>query len=508
MTSDMTKKSAQLILLLSICLSFVVAFVFSWDRLGIQFSLSMLFAVLVIGYTSWQTKKKLDPFAVITLVLLAAISLFVSVRASPLMTFLNISFSLGALLVALKTITGFHLTKLKHYFSVLWEVPLASLASFAEVPQLANVRLSRSLTPTQTHVVRGVAIALPLLFVFGLLFAAADAVFADLFAGLVDIELSLSADVWARLIAFVSLFVLSAGGLAYAFLLKLNTTKASSKISALKERSIELSIVLGSLNALFLVFLIIQAAYLFGGREVVLDGGLTYAEYGRRGFFELLAVATLTFAIVYRARNYLQARELQWPRMLSLILIVQVGVVMISALKRLSLYEEVFGFTILRFYSHSFIFYLAAAFALLALMLVRRGTEQGLLRSLFVGFGVYLLILNVLSPDAFIARQNLDRFAETGKYDATYGSDLSVDAFEQKVEALQRVDDSETTTQLAELQKVVCLDQVLLQSEESWSTTNFAREAARDRIAELDTDYCAASSDSFQRLYDERQDRR
>jgi hypothetical protein len=51
---------------------------------------------------------------------------------------------------------------------------------------------------------------------------------------------------------------------------------------------VELSIVLGLLDILFLAFVLVQFRYLFGGAELVrVSTSLTYAEYARRGFFEL-----------------------------------------------------------------------------------------------------------------------------------------------------------------------------------------------------------------------------
>ena len=60
---------------------------------------------------------------------------------------------------------------------------------------------------------------------------------------------------------------------------------------------VELGIVLGLLDVLFLAFVLVQFRYLFGGAELVqVSATLTYAEYARRGFFELVAVAALLAA--------------------------------------------------------------------------------------------------------------------------------------------------------------------------------------------------------------------
>ena len=56
---------------------------------------------------------------------------------------------------------------------------------------------------------------------------------------------------------------------------------------------------LGVLDALFLAFVAVQATVLFGGHRHVLETeGLTYAEYARQGFWQLLWVSALTLLVL------------------------------------------------------------------------------------------------------------------------------------------------------------------------------------------------------------------
>ena len=49
---------------------------------------------------------------------------------------------------------------------------------------------------------------------------------------------------------------------------------------------------LGPIAILFLAFLVVQPRYLFGGRAVVMGtADLSFAEYARHGFFELVTVS-------------------------------------------------------------------------------------------------------------------------------------------------------------------------------------------------------------------------
>ena len=66
---------------------------------------------------------------------------------------------------------------------------------------------------------------------------------------------------------------------------------------------------LALLNTLFLIFVGVQFAVLFGGHDRVLETtGLTYAEYARSGFWQLLVVTGLTFVVIATAWRFAEVR--------------------------------------------------------------------------------------------------------------------------------------------------------------------------------------------------------
>jgi hypothetical protein len=135
-------------------------------------------------------------------------------------------------------------------------------------------------------VTRGVFLAVPLLLVFGGLFAAADAVFETLIVELFGFDVvELFGPVFLTLF-----FAWIVAGLLWVALLASNPESlAFPRPTALSLGIVETSVVLGLLDALFLAFVAVQVCYLFGGAERVVETtGLTYAEYARRGFFDLV----------------------------------------------------------------------------------------------------------------------------------------------------------------------------------------------------------------------------
>jgi len=110
---------------------------------------------------------------------------------------------------------------------------------------------------------------------------------------------------------------------------------------------------------------------------------------------------------------------------------------MVSAFTRLTLYEEAYRFTILRFYSHAFIILLAAVYCLLLYKIYKDKRENAFAFRGFILVASFLVIMNFFNPEAFIARRNIERFTDTGNLDIFYLSRLSDDALPDMVKALE-----------------------------------------------------------------------
>jgi len=225
---------------------------------------------------------------------------------------------------------------------------------------------------------------------------------------------------------------------------------------------------------LFFLFILVQLAYLFGGTSNISAQGFTYAEYARKGFFELIAVAVIAFAMLWTAdrtvtkTSHDHARSFQ---LLSAALIAQVLLIMVSAFKRLYLYEQAYGFTALRLYSHIFVVFLAVIFVLLLIKILRNWAEHTFVFPAFIAAVLFLAGLNLFNPDAFIARQNLDRFHQTGKLDGAYLGSLSPDARFEINEAL-----GATTGQThADIEAALQASALPIEHSKNWQSWNYSR---------------------------------
>jgi hypothetical protein len=205
--------------------------------------------------------------------------------------------------------------------------------------------------------------------------------------------------------------------------------------------TVEVSIVLGLVNLLFLSFVIVQIPYLFGGMELVQNTpDFKLAEYARRGFGELVAVAALVLPILLCGQWLIRkdARPAQMIfRVLAGIQIVLLFVIMASAVQRLVLLTGNLGYgmTTVRLYPLIFMSWLAIVFIWFAAT-VLRGYRQyfawGALWSAFFVIGA----AHVLNPDEFIARTNVALMRQGREFDARYNADLRGDATPVLIEAL------------------------------------------------------------------------
>jgi hypothetical protein len=194
----------------------------------------------------------------------------------------------------------------------------------------------------------------------------------------------------------------------------------------------EVGTVLVVVDLLFGTFVLVQFRYLFGGAGLVQGlTGLTYAEYARQGFFQLVTVAALSLPLLLGADALLGRRDpasLRRFRLLAGVMLVLLDVMLASALWRMRLYTAEYGLTELRLYTTAFMGWLVLVFAWFGATVLRgRPARFGfgaIAAALFV-----LGTLNLVNPDALIAASNLSRAGTGRAVDALYLAELSADAY-------------------------------------------------------------------------------
>ena len=279
-----------------------------------------------------------------------------------------------------------------------------------------------------TSVLVGVLLAMPLLVVFSALFASADAGFERALQSVFDIDFDSLISHGFRT-AFIGW--LSAGYLMAAITGAGAWSEEWGEPVRPRLGVLELGIPLGALTLLFTTFVAMQAGYVFGGDELVQSSeGLGYAEYARRGFFELVTVAVLVLPVLLGA-NWLTDRtdpiSCKVVRGLSGALLIPLAMIMGSALHRMALYVDAYGLTQDRIYATAVLVWAGVALAWLGVTVLRSKAERFAFGAMVSALAV-LGALNVVNPDAIVVRVNLARAESGQELDVSYLATLSADA--------------------------------------------------------------------------------
>lgn len=272
-----------------------------------------------------------------------------------------------------------------------------------------------------------VGVTVGLVVVFGALFAGADAVFASVVDAVVPRVDAGSVSWWV--VVFAGAAVVTVGAV---YLVVAPPPEVDGPAPARRSvRLVEWALPVGVLVVLFGLFVVVQLAVLFGGREYMLrTSGLTAADYARGGFWQLCVVTVLAQVVIAVAVRKAPRRtrgERGWLRGLLGGLTVLTLVIVASALSRMWAYQESYGYTLLRVLVAAFELW----FGVVLLMVLAAGVRlraEWLPRAVVGSALGALLVLAVVNPDAYVAERNVDRYERTGKIDVEYLGGLAVDA--------------------------------------------------------------------------------
>jgi len=340
----------------------------------------------------------------------------------------------------------------------------AGTLGFAQ--SLRSGREGRPSAPRSQAVATGVLLAVPLLLLFGWLFASADPVFgaalSSFFAGdlgpLVSHALTVGALSWA-----------SAGYLWYVA--KPPRAQALPDVPAIG--GIQVLVPILATVVLFALFLGVQVTTLFGGAGYVqTTTGLTFAQYARGGFFQLVFASALVLPLVYFAPAAARPVDATTAARLRVLLWVQLtltGLVLASAMWRMGLYVRMYGLTEDRVNGTAVMVWIAATLAVFAFTVVRGrpGAALGSLVSAVLALGA----LNLINPKATIARYNLTH--QTGRaIDLSHLAGLGGDAVPILAARVELVPEAERCRLITDLRRRY------LSAEGDWRGWNLARARA------------------------------
>ncbi|WP_296780847.1 DUF4153 domain-containing protein [Ruminococcus sp.] len=174
---------------------------------------------------------------------------------------------------------------------------------------------------------------------------------------------------------------------------------------------------------LYVMFFISQTRYFLSAFMGSLPDGFTYADYARRGFFELFAVALINLGVLCFISLHSKKAGREKPftlKLYSIVLSVFTLILIATAISKMVMYISRYGLTELRVYTSWFMVLLAAVFVLIIVKQFR--FDMKFSKHLAVIFTVMFAALCFSRPEALIAKYNIEM------YESGYLKELDTEA--------------------------------------------------------------------------------
>jgi len=278
------------------------------------------------------------------------------------------------------------------------------------------------LSPNTRKVLKSLIIVIPVVIVVLLLLSSADQIFSNLFSNFNKLFENISfSNILVRIINFVILFFYLGGTL---YFISKKYKDESKEIKEVKKKDpLTINILLTTLNIIYIVFDIIQINSLLLHR---VSSGFNYADYARSGFFQLMIISIINIVIILLSKK---SDEMTYTKVMSLITVLLTLIIIVSSFYRMFLYEQAYGYTVLRLGVYVILITEAILFIPTIIFIFKK--DFNILRYyLIIVLSVYSLV-NCFSIDRIIAENNIRRYDRIGDIDIYYLMNSNYDNLDQ-----------------------------------------------------------------------------
>ncbi|WP_443662329.1 DUF4153 domain-containing protein [Clostridium sp.] len=467
---------------IAIILAVIYDAFFNGKQIGISIS---IFYVMFMAFFVWSIRgknsfEKTNGFKIIVPTLLLVLNY--SIHSNNILDFFN-----AIMILVLTTIS----TILIRYDNIKWDskkiilkalsrvinaIPENVLKPFVFVKPIINMRNTEKRSMNR-NIIRGLIISIPLLIVILILLTSADMVFKNYIINISSVFENIN--VWkitSHLLVVILVFFII---FSYIWSFKYNDEgDVDTKKNVLWEPVTVLTIIF-MINIVYLLFSIVQFSYLYGGASNFLPLKFTYSQYARKGFFELFVVTIINFTILLCSMKYIKTKNKVINIISNILLTLLVGFtvnMLFSAHFKMSLYEQIYGFTYLRIFVHIFMLMLFMLFIVALVGIWNR--KMKLNKVLIVVVLIMYVLLNFVNVDKIIAEKNIDIYYKTQKIDVLYLETLSYDVIPEIV----RLKNDPNIKVRSEVNSYLENMKVDLSKTHSWYEFNYSKFMARKVI--------------------------
>lgn len=366
----------------------------------------------------------------------------------------------------------------KDSFGYFGEVALRIVAPLAvlALPFKWMVELNSSKAPVIKRTIIAVLISVPCVAVLLIVLSNADMVFS--------IKTNEFLTSIVELVNFHTVFVIACGILAglylfgsvYCALIDRQSVR-DKKCVTLKGDLLIINILLSVILFVYTLFVAVQFKYLFAGSE--LPAGLTYTEYARKGFFELLALTGVNLAVILAVVKLGKSCEGKWlilTKSLCHYLCAVTVVLLVSSFYRMMLYTADDGLTRLRLFVMGFLIFEALGL-IVTFFYIAKPKFNITLVYVTVAL-VYYMVLNIVPADNIIAKNQIERYMNNKCDGIDYIFTLSADAVPAMEILLENEIDVQVRSEAMGFIKRVTSSDI----PRRWQRYNLSVERARDLL--------------------------
>ena len=279
------------------------------------------------------------------------------------------------------------------------------------------------------NILKAILVAIPVVMFVIILLSTADDIFGNIFINIIEnitlfFENFNFVGIIVRIILVICIF-LYLSSFFDNLVCRYEVSKADECEKFNNEDNTTVKIILGALNIIYIVFCFIQIKSLFMKVDIE-----NYSSYARKGFFQLMIVSLINFVMILIAKNYVKSKNNKFVNIMSIIMIICTFIILVSAGYRMYLYENAYGYTLLRLLVYITLF--TETILLVPTIIYVIDKPINLKKSYFVIIMIVYVGINFLNLDNIIAENNVDRYFKTGKLDVYYlKNETGTDAIKQ-----------------------------------------------------------------------------
>jgi len=255
----------------------------------------------------------------------------------------------------------------------------------------------------------GLLCAIPVLFVVVPLLLSSDVAFK----GMMD---SMFENTGATIFKAVVGIMMSVFVVTYGFSLKMGRTAQEKESKFAGMENVYLISFLSAISVCYLLYLFSQLAYFFSAFKGFLpEGGVTYAQYARKGFFEMCVIAVINLVLVFVAMllaKKQQGKACHGIKALATFIGLFTLVIIATAISKMVLYIDAYGMTVLRLTTSAFMVFLAVVFISVILRVYL--LKINVVKTALITAGCIVLILGTVNVNWVCAKYNYDAY-KSGK---------------------------------------------------------------------------------------------